>query len=103
MAGHHISLSSCKYTNQPSRTNNWDQSRQNLSSTDLDNMKEDFQSFFQESNFHSSDQNGVTQHHIPSSVAPLGQDDLMEYSNPHVEASQILQALSASDIAAPQG
>ncbi|OBT93382.2 hypothetical protein VE01_08792 [Pseudogymnoascus verrucosus] len=73
-------------------TNNWDQSLQNLGFTDLDNMKQDFHAFFQEPNLRPSNEHDMGDHLMAGSAA------LMEYPSPHMEASQILQALSASEI-----
>ncbi|OBT65416.1 hypothetical protein VE03_06084 [Pseudogymnoascus sp. 23342-1-I1] len=73
-------------------TNNWDQSLQNLGFTDLDNMKQDFHAFFQDPDLQPSNDHDMGGHLMPSSAA------LAEYPNPHMEASQILQALSASEI-----
>ncbi|KFY63094.1 hypothetical protein V496_04193 [Pseudogymnoascus sp. VKM F-4515 (FW-2607)] len=73
-------------------TNNWDQSLQNLGFTDLNNMKQDFHAFFQEPNLQSPNDRDMGDHLIPGSAA------LTDYPNPHMEASQILQALSASEI-----
>ncbi|KFY21574.1 hypothetical protein V493_07284 [Pseudogymnoascus sp. VKM F-4281 (FW-2241)] len=75
-------------------TNNWDQSLQNLGFTDLDNMKQDFHAFFQEPDLQPSNEHDMADHPLPSSTA------LLEYPNPHMEASQILQALSASEVPA---
>ena len=60
-------------------------------------MKQDFHSFFQEPELQSSSRHGVAQHLMPSSEA------LMGYPNPHMEAGQILQALSASEIPVLRG
>ncbi|OBT77705.1 hypothetical protein VF21_03748 [Pseudogymnoascus sp. 05NY08] len=73
-------------------TNNWDQSLQNLGFTDLDNMKQDFHAFFQEPNLQPSNEHHMGDHLMSGSAA------LTEYPNPHMEAGQILQALSASEI-----
>ncbi|KFY20638.1 hypothetical protein V491_03554 [Pseudogymnoascus sp. VKM F-3775] len=73
-------------------TNNWDQSLQNLGFTDLNNMKQDFDAFFQEPAIQPSINHDMGNHLMPSSAA------LTEYPNPHMEAGQILQALSASEI-----
>ncbi|KFY00916.1 hypothetical protein V490_01153 [Pseudogymnoascus sp. VKM F-3557] len=79
-------------------TNNWDQSLQNLGFTDLDNMKQDFHDFFQGPDLMSSNGHDMGDHLMPSSTAAE------EYPNPHMEASQILQALSASEVPAlPDG
>lgn len=62
-------------------------------------MNQDFYAFFQEPDPMSSNSNDLMQH-LLSNSADIGQlplqDLLTGYSNPHVEAGQILQALSAS-------
>lgn len=55
-------------------------------------MKQDFHAFFQEPDLQPSNEHDMGDHLMPSSEA------LTEYPNPHMEASQILQALSASEI-----
>ncbi|KFY11840.1 hypothetical protein V492_04240 [Pseudogymnoascus sp. VKM F-4246] len=75
-------------------TNNWDQSLQNLGFTDVDNMKQDFHAFFQGPDLQPPNDHDMGDHLMPSSAA------LTEYPNPHMEASQILQALSASEVPA---
>jgi hypothetical protein len=79
------------------RANNWDQSLHNLGFTDPDRMNQDFYSFFNEPNPAYS--NGVV-HHLMTTSEPQGNvsfGSLRDHSNPHVEASQILQALSSKD------
>lgn len=63
-------------------------------------MNQDFYAFFQEPDPLYSNSNDLAQNlmSIPVENAPLlMQDSLLGYSNPHVEAGQILQALSASE------
>jgi hypothetical protein len=86
------------------RTNNWDQSLLNLGFTDQANMNQDFYAFCREPDPLYSN-NLVQQLLSNSNVEPrVPFDDtgsLMSngryISNPHMEASQILQALSSAE------
>lgn len=91
MVSSHIHLPLSTPLTNKCRTNNWDQSLQNLGFTDLNNMKQDFHAFFQDPAIQPSNDHDMGSHLMPSPAA------LTEYPNPHMEASQILQALSASE------
>jgi hypothetical protein len=63
-------------------------------------MNQDFYAFFKEPDPLYSNSNDFVQHLLSNSagnVPSLMEESMMEYSNPHVEAGQILQALSASE------
>ena len=99
-----------KPTNRTHRTNNWDQSLLNLGFTDPDNMNQDFYAFCREPDPLYS--NNLVQQLLSSSTSNTGTgiggaqlagggnfslgETGIEFENPHVEASHILQALSTA-------
>jgi hypothetical protein len=79
------------------RSNNWDQSLLNLGFTESSNMNQDFYAYVREQDPLYS--NNLVQQLLSSSVAETGGafgESGISFVNPHVEASQILQALSTA-------
>lgn len=80
-------------------TNNWDQGLQNLGFTDPDKMNQDFYAFFKEPHPIYPRSDDLVQHFLANPTLPgsLMMPVSGGFSNPHVEAGQILQSLSTSE------